>query len=85
MTGPTELLPAETEPQVCRPGLPRPHSLREIVIPALAWGQEERELASPSLSFSIATGPHCPSITAYRSTIRSSTPSADRSPNCDDG
>jgi hypothetical protein len=71
---------AENEPQGCRPGLPLSRSLRELVLPALARGAKEWELASPSLSSSIATGPHCPRIPAYRSTVRSSARSADRSP-----
>jgi hypothetical protein len=38
------------------------------------------ETCITSLSSSIATGPHCPRISAHRSTVRSSTRSADRSP-----
>jgi hypothetical protein len=76
----TDRSPSETESEGCRPGLPLSQSLRELVLPALARRAKEWELASPSLSSSIATGPHCPRIPAHRSTVRSATRTVDRSP-----
>jgi hypothetical protein len=78
--GSTDRSPAETEPQSCRRGFPLSQSLRVLVLLALARETKKWELPSPSLSYSIATGAHCPRIPAYRSTLRSATRSIDRSP-----
>jgi hypothetical protein len=78
--GPTGRPPAGTELQGCRPGLPPSQHLAELVLPALARGAMEWELASPASSSSTATGPPYPRIPEHSSTGRSSTHSAARSP-----
>jgi hypothetical protein len=70
---------AETELQSCRPGLPPSRSLRELDRPAHAVGAKVWEIASPSLSFSTATGLRCLRIPEHRFTHCSSTRSAERS------
>jgi hypothetical protein len=45
-------------------------------------GVKESELAPPSLSSFITTGPHCPEVPVCSSTVRPSNHSADRLPTC---
>jgi hypothetical protein len=68
------------QPQCCRPGFTLSRSLRELIPPVLVSGDGVGTRIL--LLSSIATGPHCAKIPANRSTVRSYTRSADRSPTC---